>query len=110
MIRIQSMLRVIVLLAWGGLIPLIPSASAQTPYPGGATPYYWWGNDNTVLNLRIQIQQNYQRLNALLYRARFIRFSPTGYQDHMRQVNSYRQRIAVLEQQLRNYLAMHWNR
>tara|TARA_Y100001934_G_C11708477_1_gene475556 strand:+ start:218 stop:544 length:327 start_codon:yes stop_codon:yes gene_type:complete len=106
--RIQSILRTIVLLAWGGLIPLTPSASAQTPFPGGATPYYWWGNDNTVLNLRLQIQQNYQRLYAILYRARFIRFSPTGYQDHMRQVNNYRQRIAVLEKQLRDYLAMHW--
>ena len=89
------------------------SAQAQqqrTPYPAGATPFYWWGADNTVWNFRLQIQQEQQRLSVLINRARYIRFSPAGYREHMRQVNGLRTRISKLNGQLQAYLNMHWPR
>ena len=89
------------------------SAQAQqqmTPYPAGATPFYWWGADNTVWNYRVQIQQEQQRLSVLIDRARYIRFSPAGYREHMRQVNALRTRISKLNGQLQAYLNMHWPR
>ena len=96
--------RVILLLTLGFLFQAVPQAQAQSR----ATPYYWHGADNTVWTLRIQIYQAQQQLAALYYRARVIRFSPQGYQNHMRQVNALRQRIYTLEQQLQAYLGMHW--
>ena len=89
------------------------SAQAQqqiTPYPPGARPFYWWGADNTVWNYRLQIQQEQQRLSVLIDRARYIRFSPAGYLEHMRQLNALRTRISKLNSQLRAYLNMHWRR
>ena len=70
---------IILLLSLGFLFQAVPQAQAQS-----ATPYYWYGADNTVWNLRIQIYQAQQQLTALYYRARVTRFSPQGYQNHCR--------------------------
>ncbi len=96
--------KIILLLSLGFLFQAIPQVQAQS----GATPYYWHGADNTVWNLRIQIYQAQQQLAALYYRARFIRFTPQAYQNHMRQVNALQQRISSLQAQLQSYLGLHW--
>tara|TARA_B100001971_G_C17745781_1_gene312957 strand:- start:154 stop:459 length:306 start_codon:yes stop_codon:yes gene_type:complete len=95
--------RIIILLALGFLFEAAPQAQAQS-----ATPYYWYGADNTVWNLRIQIYQAQQQLAALYYRARFIRFTPQSYQEHMRQVNALHRRIYSLQSQLQSYQGLHW--
>ena len=102
-------------LAFIAAVLLFTGISAQdqqqiTPYPPGARPFYWWGADNTVWNYRLQIQQEQQRLSVLIDRARYIRFSPAGYREHMRQVNALRTRISKLNGQLQAYLNMHWPR
>ena len=100
-------------LAFIAVVLLFTGISAQaqqqiTPYPPGARPFYWWGADNTVWNFRLQIQQEQQRLSVLINRARYIRFSPAGYREHMRQVNALKTRISKLNGQLQAYLNLHW--
>ena len=95
--------KIIFLLALGFLFPATPQAQAQA-----GTPYYWHGADNYVWQLRVQIYQAQQQLTALHYRARFIRFSPQGYQNHMRQINALNRRISSLQAQFQSYLGLHW--
>ena len=85
------------------------SATAQQ-YPGGAQPYYWRGTDNTVYNLQIQIRNTQVELSSILNRARFIRYSPRGYQQHMAHVRRLQAKIYHLQRQLEAYLRMHYYR
>ena len=85
------------------------SATAQQ-YPGGAQPFYWRGADNTVYNLQIQIRNKLVELSSILNRARSIRFSPQGYQQHMAHVQRLKAKIYYLRRQLEAYLKMHYYR
>ena len=88
---------------------MVNSATAQQ-YPVGAQPFYWRGADNTVYNLQIQIRNTQVELSSILYRARFIRYSPQGYQQHMAHVRRLQAKIYYLQRQLEAYLRMHYYR
>ena len=92
---------------------MVNSATAQQypgQYPGGAQPFYWRGADNTVYNLQIQIRNTQVELSSILYRARFIRYSPRGYQQHMAHVQRLQEKINYFQRQLGAYLRMHYYR